>query len=78
MWRSERDGRWFQRVGGRFPRAILDCYPSFGRRLDGQAAVGSRNRSTQKSALELLQEQRYANGEIDREEFLQKRKDLSG
>jgi len=43
------------------------------------AAIGGRKESDDRhpTALEIL-EQRYAKGEIERDEFEQKRKDLSG
>ncbi len=43
----------------------------------GGGSAGVDSRSTSESPLEVL-EQRYARGEVDREEFLQKRDDLTG
>jgi putative membrane protein len=42
-----------------------------------KTAAGQNSAGEQKSALEILQ-QRYAKGEIEREEFERKRKDLQG
>jgi putative membrane protein len=68
-------GGWMMVVGGLFWIAVLALVIYLGFRLAGQTGRGQSD--ARSSGLGVLDE-RYARGEIEREEFLQKRQDLLG
>ena len=71
------DGHWYGMGGGFMWIIWILLIVVFGWAIFTAIGDGISNRKTPKSALDILKE-RYARGEIDQEEYEEKRKTLAG